>query len=49
MLWSETNAPEEWGPWGQSCRAVVVRQPQRLEAVNEVVVAAEKYLFGPQP
>jgi ADP-heptose:LPS heptosyltransferase len=44
ILWSETNAPEEWGPWGEGCRAAVVREPGRPEAAAEVVAAAKHFL-----
>ncbi|MBN1596291.1 glycosyltransferase family 9 protein [candidate division FCPU426 bacterium] len=44
MIWSETNAPEEWGPWGDSVRACVIRHPRREEAVAEVAAAAQRFL-----
>ncbi len=44
LVWSETNAPEEWGPWGEGCRARVIRQPEREEAVAETVAAALSFL-----
>ncbi|MEW6516871.1 MAG: glycosyltransferase family 9 protein [candidate division FCPU426 bacterium] len=44
MLWSETNQPEEWGPWGQGSRATVVRNPARPEAGEEVLAAARAWL-----
>lgn len=44
MLWSETNAPGEWGPWGQNARAAVIRRPWRPEAVAEIIRAAGELL-----
>ncbi len=44
MLWSQTNEPEEWGPWGRGCLSAVVRDPEREYAVSDVLAAA-KYLF----
>lgn len=49
MLWSETNQPDEWGPWGRPCRATVVRQPQRPEALDEALAAARSWLKLPAP
>lgn len=44
MLWSETNQPEEWGPWGRPDRSLVVRRPLRPEALEEVLAAARAWL-----
>lgn len=44
MLWSETNQPEEWGPWGRPDRSLVVRHPLRPEALEEVLAAARSWL-----
>ncbi len=46
LLWSETNTPEEWGPWGSQVRAKVIREPWRVVAVEEVLVQAQVYLNG---
>jgi ADP-heptose:LPS heptosyltransferase len=44
MLWSTTNDPAEWGPWGAAARSVVVREPSRPEAAGEAVDAARGLL-----
>jgi len=44
MIWSETNTPEEWGPWGEGVRAQVIRYPWREDAVPEVIAAAQAFL-----
>ncbi len=49
MLWSETNQPDEWGPWGRPCRATVVRQPLRPEALDEALAASRSWLKLPAP
>jgi heptosyltransferase-2/heptosyltransferase-3 len=46
MLWSETNEPEEWGPWGQGVRASLIRNPWRPEATKEIIRAALDLLAG---
>lgn len=42
MLWSETNAADEWGPWGDT-RSAVIRHPLRPEAVDEAVDAVQQF------
>lgn len=44
MLWSETNAADEWGPWGKSAEGVVIRHPDRPEATAETLDAARRLL-----
>lgn len=44
LLWSETNDPQEWGPWGEGAAAAVVRQPGRDEAGRDAVAAARRLL-----
>jgi ADP-heptose:LPS heptosyltransferase len=44
LLWSETNTPEEWGPWGKQGKTTVIRDPKRSHAVAEVVQAAQELL-----
>jgi ADP-heptose:LPS heptosyltransferase len=44
MLWSRTNEPEEWGPWGRGVQAVVVRDPDDEQAVHHAVAAARHFL-----
>jgi heptosyltransferase-2/heptosyltransferase-3 len=44
MLWSQTNEPGEWGPWGRGVQAEVVREPEREQAVGDVLAAAKQFL-----
>jgi ADP-heptose:LPS heptosyltransferase len=44
MLWSETNEPDEWGPWGAGVQASVIRNPSRPEALEEALTAGRAYL-----
>ncbi|MCD4812992.1 glycosyltransferase family 9 protein [bacterium] len=44
MLWSETNAPEEWGPWGEDVRAAVVRRSAPEQEIAETVEVVKKFL-----
>jgi ADP-heptose:LPS heptosyltransferase len=48
MLWSQTNEPEEWGPWGRGVQAVVVRDADNEHAVHHAV-AAVKHFLGAGP
>lgn len=44
MLWSETNEPEEWGPWGAGSRARVIRRSDPDRMVSEILSAAGEFL-----
>ena len=44
IIWSETNTPEEWGPWGENVRFTVIRQPEQAAAVGETIQAAKRWL-----
>lgn len=44
MLWSRTNEPVEWGPWGRGVQAVVVRQADQEDAVQHAVSAVKHFL-----
>ncbi|NTV53699.1 MAG: glycosyltransferase family 9 protein, partial [Candidatus Firestonebacteria bacterium] len=44
MLWSRTNEPVEWGPWGRGVQAVVVRQADQEDAVQQAVSAVKHFL-----
>jgi len=44
MLWSQTNEPEEWGPWGRGVQAVVVRNAEGEHAVHHAVAAVKHFL-----
>ncbi len=46
MLWSQTNAPEEWGPWGEQARAVVLKQAD-LEATTAQILATADDMLKP--
>ncbi len=44
IIWSETNAPEEWGPWGEGVRSSIIRHPGQEGAVGETIQAAKQWL-----
>ncbi len=44
ILWSETNTPEEWGPWGEGVRSTVIRHPGKEAVVEETIQAARQWL-----
>lgn len=47
IIWSEINQVEEWGPWGQTTEAFVVRYPERPGAVEELIAAAKLFIKKP--
>jgi ADP-heptose:LPS heptosyltransferase len=49
MLWSRTNQPEEWGPWGRGVQAVVVRDPESEHSVHHAVAAVKHFLIAAAP
>ncbi len=44
MLWSQTNAPEEWGPWGEQARAVVIQKDAVEATVAQILATADDML-----